>query len=314
MTKIKNRYDLLKLETYCKENNIKLLKDYKNTKIIRETIIEAICLTPNCNNIVNKTFRRFIDNGGCYCLKCVKKNSYYKIKNTSLKKYGVEHYFMNKDIIEKRKQTCLDKYGVESVLQLKDVIKKYRETNLKKYGFEYPIQSKKIKEKRKQTNLQNYGVEYSLQRKEVIEKRKKTTLEKYGVEHALQNPDIANKASNTSYTSKLYKLPSGKEIRCQGYEPFALDELLKVEKESNIVTGCGNVPKIWYNDEAGKKHRHYVDIYIQDQNKCIEVKSTWTFEKQKNEVLLKQKASKELGYKYEIWIYNGKGEKIECLK
>jgi hypothetical protein len=41
------------------------------------------------------------------------------------------------------------------------------------------------------------------------------------------------------------------------------------------------------------------------------VKSTWTFKKQKEIVFLKQKAAKELGYLYEIWVYNNKGYKVE---
>jgi len=48
------------------------------------------------------------------------------------------------------------------------------------------------------------------------------------------------------------------------------------------------------------------------QNRCIEVKSTWTAEKNKHNIFLKQKAAKELGYKYEIWGYNNKKEKIFC--
>ena len=84
--------------------------------------------------------------------------------------------------------------------------------------------------------------------------------------------------------------------------------------ENEIVTGCKNVPTIWYNDLEGKKHRHYVDIFIPFQNKCIEVKSTWTAEKNKDCIFLKQNAAKELGYEYEIWVYDAKGEKIECYK
>jgi hypothetical protein len=60
-----------------------------------------------------------------------------------------------------------------------------------------------------------------------------------------------------------------------------------------------------------EKHRHYVDIFIPSQNKCIEVKSTWTSEKKKDTIFLKQNAAKELGYNYEIWVYNRKGIKIE---
>jgi hypothetical protein len=32
----------------------------------------------------------------------------------------------------------------------------------------------------------------------------------------------------------------------------------------------------------------------------------------KDNIFLKQQAAKELGYKYEIWVYNNKKEKIIC--
>jgi hypothetical protein len=119
------------------------------------------------------------------------------------------------------------------------------------------------------------------------------------------------KLSKNAYKQKTFKLPSGKEIKCQGYEPFALQDLIKSEiiEENDIITGCKNVPTIWYNDEIGKKHRHYVDIFIPSQNKCIEVKSTWTAEKKKDCIFLKQNAAKELGYAYEIWVY----DKTKCV-
>ena len=108
-------------------------------------------------------------------------------------------------------------------------------------------------------------------------------------------------------------MPSGKQITCQGYEPFALDKLINEDNilEEDIVTGCKNVPTIWYNDADGKKHRHYVDIFIPSQNRCIEIKSTWTAKKKQDSVYLKQNAAKELGYKYEIWVYDKKGNRVE---
>jgi hypothetical protein len=91
-------------------------------------------------------------------------------------------------------------------------------------------------------------------------------------------------------------------------------ELIESEYcENDIITGCKNVPTIWYNDTIGKKHRHYVDIYIPSKNKCIEVKSTWTLKLQKSNIFLKQNAAKELGYEYEIWIYDSKGNKVETF-
>ncbi len=82
-------------------------------------------------------------------------------------------------------------------------------------------------------------------------------------------------------------------------------------EEQDIVIGCKNVPTIQYNDEDGKKHHHYVDIFISSQNRCIDVQSTWTTEKKKDNIFLKQQAGKDLGYKYEIWVYNNKGERVE---
>ena len=121
------------------------------------------------------------------------------------------------------------------------------------------------------------------------------------------------KMNKNSYKSKEYVFPSGKIINIQGYENYALNDLLEKENinESNIVTGCINVPLIWYIDKSGKKHRHYVDIYIPLQKRCIEVKSLWTLKKQKEIVFLKQTAAKEIGYLYEIWIYDNKGNKVE---
>lgn len=115
----------------------------------------------------------------------------------------------------------------------------------------------------------------------------------------------------TSYNKKVYTLPSGKIIDYQGYENFALDELLNIEHiaEEDLFTNRKDVPEIWYFDKICKKRRHYVDIYVKSQNRCIEVKSTWTYQP-KNNVLEKQEATLNLGYNYEIWIFDKNGNKV----
>ena len=50
-------YNLDLLIKFCNDNNIILSKNYSNEKIIRETIIRGKCLTNNCENIFEKTFR-----------------------------------------------------------------------------------------------------------------------------------------------------------------------------------------------------------------------------------------------------------------
>jgi hypothetical protein len=153
-----------------------------------------------------------------------------------------------------------------------------------------------------------------MQNSKIKEKAKQTCLKKFGVEYPVQNTEFMEKVSKNSFKLKEYTLPSGNIIKLQGYENFAMNELLQLYKEEEIKTGCTNVPIIWYIDDNNKKHRHYVDIYIPECKKCIEVKSTWTAEKKKDNIFIKQQAAKELGFEYEIWIYNYKGLKIECYK
>lgn len=259
-----------------------------------------------------------------------------KAKDTLFLNYGVEYPSHSKEIRDKFKNTCLKKWGVEHPSQ-SDIIKnKMKETCYRNSGYSYPMQNQKTKEKSKQTLLENYGVEnpsqsldiqnmikeknlkkwgveYTLQNEIVKQKGIETSLRKYGVKNPIQNPLICEKACN-NYKTKHYTFPSGKIITYQGYENLALDELLKTLSENDIFNSKSDVPPIWYTTDDGNKHRHYVDIFIPTKNLCIEVKSTWTINFTKSHIFLKQSAAKELGYNYEIWVYNKKGEKINCYE
>ena len=237
-----------------------------------------------------------------------------KIMKTMLEKYGVENPNQSQNIRNKTKNTCLEKYGVQYVSQTKEHRDKCIKTSFKKYGVNCNLQNEEIKNKIKETNLKKYGVTNPFQNEEIKNKIKETNLKKYGFTNPTQNSEIAEKASNNSYQTKEYILPSGIKINYQGYENLALNELLNIYNinENDIFTKKSSVPELWYTDENNKKRRHYVDIYIKSQNKCIEVKSEWYYNMSEPIILLKQNAAKELGYKYEIWVYNNKKEKINC--
>ena len=308
----KGSYNYKCLIDYCGENNIILLDNYENTNMTRDSYIKGDCTNEICNDYFNKTFKR-LKISGPFCNSCTSLNKNNKVKNTFLKKYGCENPFQSEEIKEKIKQTNLKKYNCENPTYSKDIREKTKKKCFEKYGYEHTCQLPHVKEKRKQSILNKYNVEYPFQSKKYQEIFKNKCLQKYGVEYPHQVPEIAEKAHKNSYRKKIYILPSGKELICQGYEPFALEKLIKEENitEEDIVTGCKNVPQIWYNDEQCKKHRHYVDIFIPSQNLCIEVKSTWTAEKKKDNIYLKQNAAKDLGYQYEIWIFNAKKELLE---
>lgn len=305
------KYDYKMLKNICDEGGVTLLLDYSDKYVTRDTRIIGKCIL--CENSFDKSLNKLHKQRNFGCETCAKKFKFERIKTTMVDKYGVEYAAQSQTFINKMKSTSLEKYGVEYANQNELVKDKIKQTNLIRYGCEYGLQNEEVKEKRKTTNLEKYGFENPLQREEIKEKSKQSCLKKYGVEHVSQSQEIFEKINKNSYYLKEYILPSSNIIKIQGYEHFALDELLHKENinEEHIITGCKNVPTIWYNDENDKKHRHFVDVYIPLQNRCIEVKSTWTFEKQKDIIFLKQNAAKQLGYLYEIWVYDNKGNKVE---
>ena len=305
------KYDYTMLKNICDEGGVTLLDDYSNKYVTRDTRVIGKCIF--CENSFDKSLNKLHKQRNFGCITCAKDLKFERIKNTMVDKYGVEYAAQNETCMNKMKATTLKKYGVENANQSQEIKEKIKKSNLEKYGFEYGLQSEEVKEKRRDTNLEKYGFENPLQREEIKEKSKNTCLKKYNVEYPCQCPEIYEKQNKNSYYLKDYIMPSGNTIKIQGYEHYALDELCKKENgnENDIITGCKNVPTIWYNDNDNKKHRHFVDIFIPSKNKCIEVKSTWTFKKQKEIVFLKQTAAKELGFLYEIWVYDNKGNKVE---
>lgn len=72
-----------------------------------------------------------------------------KIKNTNLKKFGVEFPLQqlkkeNSEIYQKISQTCINKFGVDSPLKNKEVREKIKQTNIQKYGVDNPLKNKEI--------------------------------------------------------------------------------------------------------------------------------------------------------------------------
>jgi len=261
-----------------------------------------------------------------------------KIKATNLEKYGVEYASQSEEVKDKMKATNLERLGVEYPGQSQEVKIKMKATNLEKYGFENPFQSEEIKDKMKATNLERRGVEHPLQSQEVRDKCKATNLERFGVEnpsqsedikdkkkvtclknhgveHPAQNAEISEKMSKNAYKGYDFVFPSGRIERIQGYEKYMLNDLLFKEnvKENDIIVSRNEVPIIWYEDATGKKHRYFVDCFIKTQNRCIEVKSTWTAENNQHNIYLKQQAVKDACYLCEIWIYDSKGEIVEKI-
>lgn len=256
-----------------------------------------------------------------------------KQKETMIINHGVEYPLQNKNIMKKVQDTNMERYGTQFVTQNKEIKEKMKKTTLERYGVEHPMKSSIVKEIQKEaiyksqggytynvpelmdkvnkTMMKKYNVENAMHSETCKIKLKDSINKKYGTDYPMQNKDIMEKSFKMSFKKKPYTLPSGKVIEYQGYENFALDDLLKIYNEDDIVNGIQNVPELWY-ETSGKKHRHYVDFYIPKENKCIEVKSTFTLKSKKDNVFDKQTYAKQQGYLYEIWVYD-KGVRIEIF-
>lgn len=258
-----------------------------------------------------------------------------KGREATKRSLGVEYPFQSKEIHDSIKQNNLKTYGNEVYLASEtgkaQMLKKYgseyyvssealRERMMKEYGSEYYINSDACKKKMmeeygseyytmsetcKKKMMEEYGSEYFINSSAFKDKMMAT----YGVQNAMQSPELLSKALYTMFSTKKYQMPSGNIVIIQGYENFALDDLLESGiAEEDIVVGCKNVPRIKYMYQD-KEHVYYPDIYVKSENLLIEVKSMYTYHRDRDKNICKfQKSSKE--YNFELWVYDGKGNRI----
>ena len=252
-----------------------------------------------------------------------------------LERYGVKHALQNNDLKSKSEETCMQNHGVKNPFESGKIKEKIKETNNERYGADYGVESDIVKGKIKETNLERYGFTCSLLNQDVMDKIKATNLERYDAEHPFQNITVQDKfkqtnreryqvdypaqnqevAERTQKNAKKYKeytMPSGTIRKVQGYEPFALRDLLEIYSEDQIKTDRKDVPHVQYTVE-GKKRVHFPDIFIPHENKLIEVKSTWTLRCKRDNIQLKRNACEEQGFRYEIWCFDAKGNRVEPI-
>jgi hypothetical protein len=157
----------------------------------------------------------------------------------------------------------------------------------------------------KNTMLRRYGVSnYSLTanfKEQIIT----SSLIRYGVEHPMQSIEVYNRSKKGRYKFKPYTWPSGKIDLVQGYEPYAIDILLDSYSEDDIVVDKYDMPEIWYVID-NKRHRYFPDIWLPNDNKFIEIKSTYTLNLDNSSLYYKRDAIISYGYNFEVWVIDKK--------
>lgn len=98
----------------------------------------------------------------------------------------------------------------------------------------------------------------------------------------------------------------GVEIMYQGYELKAIYKLINEGYTiKDLIIGKSNVPSFIYTHD-GKKRHYFPDIYIPKDNRIVEVKSIYFYEKYLDKNLLKRDAVLNAGYKFDFYIMDKK--------
>lgn len=117
---------------------------------------------------------------------------------------------------------------------------------------------------------EKYNCDYTTQSQELLKKCKESSLKKYGSEHPMQNREVFNKSQKSSCLIKKYK---NTNLTYQGtYEKY----FLELMEEKNLLEKISSGKSYNYIFE-NKNHVYYSDYFF--DNSIIEIKSTWTYNK-----------------------------------
>ena len=139
------------------------------------------------------------------------------------------------------------------------------------------------------------------------ERYTETSLKNWGTIYPTMNPEVF--ANREQYKKRKFVI-QGYEFVIQGYEDLFLQQLHEI------------FPCVMYEDFLEERTKtlfrkngsvHYPDFYSKKHNHMFEVKSEWTFEKNKEDVLRKKSEAEEQGYNYSIIVWKRRNLKPRII-
>lgn len=173
-------YDIV-IKKYIKVKSIHLSKG---------STINVTCICSICNKETKNKFKDYWNyTDGLitpyYCKSC----SLIKQEKTSYEKYGTKNPMQNESVKNKLKNSLIKKYGVDWYSKTDEWLCKFKKTSLEKYGVDNPSKDSNIIDRIKATNQKNIGVDWPMQSEEILEKSKQTSLKNWGVTHYSKTVD-----------------------------------------------------------------------------------------------------------------------------
>jgi Uma2 family endonuclease len=105
----------------------------------------------------------------------------------------------------------------------------------------------------------------------------------------------------------LFLTPYDEEWYLQGYEPLVAPRLIEQYQEENITSDIKIVPAVQWTDSIGKTHVYRCDFYVESLKLIIEVKSTWTAQKDEEKIKKCMDYWSNQGNTYRLIISDNKG-------
>jgi len=190
--------------------------------------------------------------------------------------------------------------------QLEDIRQKISHTSLQKFGKAHFFQAEIVREKITNTFQAKYGVSNPSQIEDVKKKKEVSCISRLGFANPSQSPDVQAKKTKSS-KKKIFTSSAGKKYELEGYEPHAIERLLKLGiDDDDILTGKQIIERIGSVAFlcGEKKHFYHPDIFIISQQKIVEVKSEYWYHRQLDLNKMKRDAILNLGLKFEFWVYD----------
>lgn len=123
--------------------------------------------------------------------------------------------------------------------------------------------------------------------------------------------ELCRRKKEQSYKSYFIE-HDGELIRVQGYERFVIPKFLEKYKRNELKIGFEeNAPINYFYQE--KFRDYYPDLYIESENRIIEVKSDYSFFLEYEKNIAKKKACLDLGLKFEFHIWSEKENKTKII-
>jgi hypothetical protein len=224
-------------------------------------------------------------------------------------------------------------YGCPNAAQNPECQKRARETYTRIWGVDHNMKTLECRNKARQTNMANHGGRHNLSFYRYADVGMPIMIRQHGVPYAMQVKEFFHKAMKKSFSTKEYVFKSGRIEMIQGYEHFALNDLVDFGVDEDDILVGENVPYIdyYFSDEAGtdgasssttptpKRRRYFPDIYVKARDdRCaliIEVKSKYTLERDLDKNIAKFDAVNEQhsgsDTLFAVWVYDRNGALTE---